>query len=574
MPLLRCRIIEKSKRKAKFVRYFSDSRHERPLSRSVSINSSFTLSSENVKKEQKQPNKVQLEDNVESDVETRTLMKKLSNSLVGENVHASYSSKKEKDKWRKRPLFNRSGVHAVFKTGTDAANLLVQEARRRDPYQGDFLDAVEDIVYDLAPAIEEDPRRAWIFKKLMEPEYMSTFRVPWKDDLNISRINRGFLVLFSGGNNKYNGDAKFSSSLSHGMSRMLGWEHNLRSAIATRDIEADEGFCFGGMMCGSDFEPDDKSENEILAFCSGFVQTMTPLTSKITSTCLIETGPYVGRREMKFLKQAYNANFGSQANKMFGSSVKYPEFKGFGCVYFAQRALQLHLQDNLNGKSCIVSGSGLLSRNIATKLLDVGAKPVTLSDDSGILFNPNGLSIEVIKAVEQFRAQNLPLKDFARSSAFPGVKFINDMNIFRQNEIEADVVFSAKGMGEMNVDDATFLEDQSVQAVFECTHKGVTTNARMLLSDREVLFAPAKAVAAGQSVATKHTDILLSKDNKEFPDQATLEIAVKTRMYEIVDEISAIAEMYNLKGDLKAGANLLSFLRLAKRENSQKLNEP
>lgn len=550
-------------------RLFSSTNNNRPriLTKAKSINSSFTLSPFTQKPSLAGVNKLSLNADNEDDVakDNRTLIRRLSNSLTGDSIHDSFSTIKDIDRWRKRPLFNRGGVQATFASGVDAANLLVQEARRKDPYQGDFLDAIEDIVYDLTPVFEEDPRRAWIFKNLMEPEYMCTFRIPWEDDSSNSRINRGFLVQFSGSSKLHNGDAFFSSFVSHGLARMLGWENNLRCALASKEEEDTLlATSFGGMMTGSDFDIEEKSETEIMSFCSSFVKTLTPLTQTNSSACLIETGPHVGQREMAFLKDAYDKNFGSQAIPMFGSSLSHAPLKGYGCVYFAQKVVKTELRKSLKDLKCVISGSGLLSRNIARKLIDLGANPICISDDTGILYAKHGFTKENLDAVQDFRTKNLSLNEFSKTNTDSKIEFIDDINLFRQERIQIDVVFAAKGMGEMNVDDATFLEDQDVQAVFECTHKGVTTNARMLLSDRQVIFAPAKAVVCGQAVATSYTSYFSQKEGRE-PNFDDLDMYVENRMIEIADEVSAMAQLYNVPGNLKAGANLLSFLRVAKR---------
>lgn len=564
-------------------------RSQRGLVKQVSINSGFTLSSDHadhligdsteqpvVTGEEMSPDVTEAGKVPDVSQKQSTYKKMISSSLLGENVHSSYSSKKEKAKWRHIPLFDRAGFKPSFQTGLDAASLLMQELRRRDPYQGEFLDAVDDIVNDIAPAIEENPKRAWIFKQLMEPEYFYTFRVPWKDDNLNSRINRGYLCQYSSSLGTYNGGIVFSQTLSHGQIRMLGWEQTLRNSLAgTAQEDISQNALFGGLKCGSDFDPEEKSEEETRRFCQSYMNVLYPLLASNKVPSMIELDTKVGKREIQFLKEAYDNNVealpAKQAkHQLFGSSSIFPECKGYGCAYFAESAVANHLDEKLSSMNCIVSGSGLLSRNIARKLLQLGAKPLTLSDDSGVIYAANGLTEDCLFAVEQFRQKNLPLRDFAKTQknvAQSGIEFIPDGNIFRHG-IEADLVFASGGRGEMNVDDATAIEDLDVIGVFECLDGAVTTNARVLLADRNVLFASAKSASAGTLVASGFLQKYQEKHGTDkVPAFSEVEENLRTRMHEIEREISQTAEDYNLPGNLKAGANILSFLKIAEKES-------
>jgi len=520
-------------------------RGQKRLQKSESINSGISRKIPNAEKQEEKQ---------------RAKMKK---SLVGQNVHSSYNSQFDNDRWRKRPLFNRAGMSVKFETGNDAAALLIQEAQRRDPYQVDFLQCVEEVAYDVAMAIEEQPKLAWVFKQLMEPERLITFRVPWEDDNGNARINRGYRIQYSSTLGPYRGGLRFHPHISHGSIRMLGWEQTLKNSLTSWPI--------GGSKGGSDFDPENKSDGEIKRFCESFMKSVAPLVASKSDA--FESDLNVGAREMRYLRDAYAqilmqngvSDVTDESDYLFGSTEEFPEGTGFGCAYFAERAMNMHLNMEISGLRCLLSGAGMLARSTATKLLELGAVPVTLSDTTGFIHCESGFQIEDIDAIALLKEHRGSLHDFARNH-------IRDIKFFPVSEggsvwgrIQGDIAFPCISQGELNVDDATALEQNNCQAVFECADRACTTNARIIFEDRGLLFGPSKAVNPGAIVASGYfLDVLSKEGRKATKDE--MDQNLRTGMFEIHDNVSKAAEKYDMVGNLKAGANLASFLRIAEKE--------
>lgn len=487
-------------------------------------------------------------------------LESISQSLVGENVHASYSAKKQLW-WRKRPLFSRKGQQVTFESGADAATLLVNEAQRRDPYQVDFLQSVEEVAHDVAVAIEEDPKLAWVFKQMMEPERLVTFRVPWMDDSGNSRLNRGYKIQYSSALGKYRGGLRFHPHISHGSIRMLGWEQTLKNALVPVP--------YGGSKGGSDFDPIDKSDKEMRRFCESFMCAVAPFISPETDA--FETDLNVGAKEMGYLRETYSRlvegsseEVQHDADSLFGGAEDFPQSCGYGCVFFARRALKMHLGLSLDGMHCLISGAGSLARSVAEKLLHLGAVPLTLSDTSGFILAEDGLTRNDIEAVELLKAKGQSLSSLAVTR--PKMKFVPAVESGSLWELaKGDVAFPCVSQGEINVDDALALEGNGCAAVFECADRACTPNARIILQDRKVLFGPSKAVNSGSIVCSGTYERTLSQFGRR-PSKEELEKSLEYGMEHVHDVVSEHAERFNVPGDLKAGANLASFLLISAKE--------
>ena len=526
----------------------SSRRAPKGLTRSTSINSGVEM--------------IGREDPLES-ADDDSDMETLTRSLVGSNVHDSYSAKKQLP-WRKRPLFSRKGQHVTFESGVDAAMLLVNEAQRRDPYQVDFLQSVEEVAHDVAAAIEVDAKLAWVFKQMMEPERLVTFRVPWTDDSGNSRLNRGYQIQYSSALGIYRGGLRFHPHISHGSIRMLGWEQTLKNALVPIPC--------GGSKGGSDFDPTDKSDKEIRRFCDGFMRAMAPFVSPETDA--FETDLNIGAKEMGYMRETYSslvqikdqndAEVQEQIAALFGGAEDFPESCGYGCVFFARRALQVHLGFPLEGSRCLISGAGSLARSVAEKLLQVGALPLTLSDTSGFILAEDGLTRNDLEAVELLKSKGQSLASFAVTRA--KMKFVPAVESGSLWELaKGEVAFPCVSQGEINVDDALALEGNGCFAVFECADRACTPNARILLQDRKVLFAPSKAVNSG-SIVCSSTYAQTVKQEGRSPSKVELEQSLEAGMEHVHDVVTEHAERFNVAGDLKAGANLASVLLISSKE--------
>ncbi|RHY92890.1 hypothetical protein DYB37_000845 [Aphanomyces astaci] len=333
------------------------------------------------------------------------------------DVHGTTHGKKA---WRNKPLFRREG-DKKFRTGTEAADMLYEEAHRRDPYQTEyvkahivwrnlagpdarvhaayrrFLTAVKSFTESVVPVFDRYPKYAWVMKQLMEPERVIQFRVPWVDDLGSRRVNRGFRVQFSSCCGPYVGGLRFHPETRHGTVKFLAFENVFRNAVYGP---------LGGAAGGADFNPLDKSEAEIMRFCQSFT---TELANYIGPTTDIPTaGVNVGPRELGFmfgqfkrLRQLHPLG----VDGVLGGSAYFPQVPGHGLAHMAKLMVEANGQ-SLVGKRCLISGSGTVALNAADKLLDLGAIPIGFSDVWGHVIEPAGFTREQLYRLKQIKAEH------------------------------------------------------------------------------------------------------------------------------------------------------------------------
>eukprot|EP00924_Labyrinthula_sp_SR-Ha-C_P016463 maker-scaffold_6-snap-gene-4.15-mRNA-1 protein AED:0.00 eAED:0.00 QI:28/1/1/1/1/1/3/48/550 len=524
-------------------RFLSDStkipRPPRPLVKTQSINSGFALDPEEKPSENSN--------------------QKMTQSLVGANVHASYDTKREAERWKKKPLFAREGMQASFKTGQDAVDLLLMEIKRRDPYQVDFQAAAKDFIQDLAVVIEENPKRAWKLKQLLEPEAMFSFRIPWEDDNENTRINRGLLIQYSSSVGPYQGGMILNQGLSHSTIRTLGLEQTLKNAF----------FGFGGMKFGSDFDVKDKSEHEIESFCEAFLNSMKPMLLKANSPMGFEMDLNAGKQVMSYMKSGYqtvdvNSEFELQDQKtLFGKSILHQQSKGHGAVYFSKACLSGELREDLKGKRCLISGSASYSRFLARKLIELGAKPLTLSDEYGCIYAPDGLDVKDLELLEQFKVVNRDLSEFARSSpdSLEYIKFsVATPTVYAlKTDEKIDIAYACEKQNEVNVDDVVKLQANGISAVFECMDRAVAISAADSLISEGILFAPSKLTSGGPTALER----ILTE--RELLDEE-IDGELKKSMERVYEKVADMDKKYSCGGNLKKAASIASFLQLSIKE--------
>src|SRR5438270_4718294 len=275
--------------------------------------------------------------------------------------------------------------------GSNFVRDVIAQVRTKNPGEIEFHQAVQEVVESLDVVLERRPeyRSARINERMVEPERVVMFRVPWHDDQGRVHINRGFLVLMNSAIGPYKGGLLFHPSVNLGILKFLAFEQVLKNSLMTLPM--------GGGKGGSDFDPKGKSDNEVMHFCQGF---MTELCRHVGPDTDVPAGDIgVGGREIGFLfgqyKRVRNEFTGVLTGKglNWGGSLIRPEATGYGCVYIAEEMLKTKNQ-TLEGKVCLVSGSGNVSQYTVEKLLDFGAKPVTLSDSDGLIYDPDGIDRE------------------------------------------------------------------------------------------------------------------------------------------------------------------------------------
>jgi glutamate dehydrogenase (NADP+) len=305
-----------------------------------------------------------------------------------EGVHQTMKVSKS---WRNKPLFRRQG-DVRFKTGTEAVQLLLAEAARRDAHLKEFIDTLSANLQCLAPIFDRNPKYAFVAKTLMEPERSIQFRVAWMDDTGVVRMNRGYRIQYSSSLGAYHGPLHFSSHMNNSVMKALGFDSLFSNAVT--------GFDIGAAVGGSDFNPLNKSKAELQRFCQSY---MTELAKYVGPT---HDSPWMGMgvdaEEMGYLFGQYKRIHVTD-NKSF-LSPDFSDATGFAVAHYAKEMLA-DKKDSLKGKRCLILGSGKVARSLAAKLLECGAIPLSFSDASGHVYEPDGISAGQLRTINSIKSE-------------------------------------------------------------------------------------------------------------------------------------------------------------------------
>lgn len=452
-----------------------------------------------------------------------------------EGVHQSMKLSKS---WRRKPLFRRQG-DVRFKTGIEAANLLIKEAKRRDDHEEFFIDSVSSTMQCLGLIFDRNPRYAFVAKQLMEPERFIQFRVAWIDDVGVVRMNRGYRCQYSSSLGPYEGALHFGSHVNSGFVKALGFDSVFSNSLT--------GYSIGAAVGGSDFVPYDKSDAELQRFCHSY---MTELAKYVGPDIDQPTmGMGVGETEMGYLYGQYKRiNMkGTSGGKPFlaSGSTSFYKAPGFGVVHFADNMLK-DKGDSLKGKRCLIIGSGKVARSVAEKLLDFGAIPLTFSDNSGFIYEPDGIDEGKLRTINKIKTERGALLGrYIISST--SAKFNDPGDIF---DIPCDLCFPCAAVKDIDGDHIAKLADNGCMGVIEGGASAVTPEARLCLKKRGILYGPHTLTMTGSLIATElgrgANDVLLAQE--------------VSRIYK---EVKQTATEFNKRGDLFVGANISGFLRVA-----------
>ncbi|KAI8319130.1 hypothetical protein GQ54DRAFT_50508 [Martensiomyces pterosporus] len=430
--------------------------------------------------------------------------------------------------------------------------LVRENIRRRDPDQKEFLQAVEEVFESLTPVFEKDPKYIEAFERLVEPERQIAFRVPWIDDSGKQQVNRGFRVQMSSALGPYKGGLRFHPTVNLSVIKFLAFEQTFKNSLTTLMMGAGKG--------GSDFDPRGRSDREVMAFCQSF---MTELYRHIGADTDVPAGDInVGAREIGFLfgqyKRLANNFTGVLTGKdlFWGGSLIRPEATGYGCVYFAQNYLA-HKGETLEGKRCLISGSGNVAQYTAEKLLQLGAVPVTFSDSNGYILEPNGFTQEQINHVMELKnVKRVRISEYCAISStaqyFPGKK---------PWEVQGDLAFPSATQNEIDEEDAKTLIANGVRGVFEGANMPSTNEAIEVYKANSVMFGPAKAANAG-GVAVSGLEMAQNSQRLQWTREE-VDSKLEKIMKDIFDNSLAAAQKYDLKDDIQAGANIAGFIKVA-----------
>jgi len=437
---------------------------------------------------------------------------------------------------------------------------VIAKVKEKDPAQPEFHQAVEEVLTTLEPTVSKHPEfvNAKIYERIVEPDRVIMFRVPWEDDNGDVQVNRGFRVQFNNAIGPYKGGLRFHPSVNLGIIKFLGFEQVFKNSLTTLPM--------GGGKGGSDFDPKGKSDNEVMRFCYAF---MRELFRHIGPDCDVPAGDIgVGGREIGYLygmyKKVRNEHTGVLTGKglEYGGSLIRPEATGYGAVYFADEMLKTRGLDH-NGKLCAVSASGNVAQYTTEKVLDLGGKVITLSDSSGAIVDDAGFDREKLEFVLELKnVRRGRIKEYAEKYDVPYYEGKSVWDVIREQGIKVDIAYPSATQNEIEAENAQALVDNGCFCVSEGANMPSTLDAIKIYQSNNVLYGPAKAANAGgvstSGLEMSQNSLRLSWSREE----------VDQRLHGIMKSIHKAsleaAEAYGHPGDYLAGANIAGFIKVAK----------
>jgi glutamate dehydrogenase (NADP+) len=427
----------------------------------------------------------------------------------------------------------------------------MNEVAAKNVGETEFLQAVEEVAEVILPFIEENPKynNKMLLERMVEPERVLMFRVPWLDDKGNTQVNRGYRVEFNSAIGPYKGGLRFHPSVNLSILKFLGFEQVFKNSLTTLPM--------GGGKGGSDFNPKGKSDNEVMKFCQSF---MTELCKHIGPNTDVPAGDIgVGGREIGYMfgqyKRIRNEFTGVLTGKgmSWGGSLIRPEATGYGNVYFAQNMLEVK-GDSFNGKTVSISGSGNVAQYACEKATELGAKVVTLSDSSGYIYDSNGVDDEKLAFVMDLKnVRRGRIKEYAE-------KYGCDFHEGRPWGIKCDIALPCATQNELNDEEAKTLIANGCMCVSEGANMPSTPEAIEVFQNAKILFAPGKASNAG-GVATSGLEM---SQNSLRMNWTTEE--VDSKLKNIMKDIHSSCIEYGTEGeyvDYVKGANIAGFVKVA-----------
>jgi glutamate dehydrogenase (NADP+) len=431
---------------------------------------------------------------------------------------------------------------------------IVAEVTQRNAGEEEFHQAVREVLGSLGRVVAKHPHYAdqALIERLCEPERQVIFRVPWVDDSGQVRINRGFRVQFNSALGPFKGGLRFHPSVNVGIIKFLGFEQTFKNALT--------GMPIGGGKGGSDFNPRGRSNGEIMRFCQSFMTELHRHLGEYTDVPAGDIG--VGSREIGFLfgqykrlTNRYEAGVLTGKGLVYGGSRARTEATGYGATYFVQSMLATR-NASFDGRRVVVSGAGNVAIYAIEKIAQYGGKVVACSDSNGYVVDENGIDLALIKEIKEVRRERIA--DYARLRG-AGVHYVERGSIW---DVPCDVAMPCATQNELTGRDAAALVRNGVVAVGEGANMPCTPDAVRLFQEAGILFAPGKAANAG-GVATSALEMQqnASRDSWTFEQTETRLAGI---MRDIHDRCAETAADYGAPGDYVLGANIASFVRVAK----------
>ncbi|MFB6306971.1 MAG: NADP-specific glutamate dehydrogenase [Flavobacteriales bacterium] len=429
--------------------------------------------------------------------------------------------------------------------------------RERDPHEPDFLQAVQEVAETILPFIEENAeyKRKRVLERMIEPERVIIFRVPWVDDNGHVHVNRGYRIQMNSAIGPYKGGLRFHPSVNLSVLKFLAFEQIFKNSLTTLPVGAGKG--------GSDFDPKGRSDLEVMRFCHSFMNELNRHMGPNTDVPAGDIG--VGPREIGYLfgqyKKLTNKFTGVMTGKgiEFGGSLMRPEATGFGCVYFAEQMLQ-RVGESIKEKKVMISGSGNVAQFATEKCIDLGAKVITLSDSSGSIHDKDGITKEKIDYVKDLKnIKRGRIKEYADKMGAEYYDEIWPWSI-KPNE-KVDIVLPCATQNELHKEDAETLMELGVNYVAEGANMPCTPNAISKFDEGNVIFGPGKAANAG-GVAVSALE--MSQNSMGYNWSAEdIDIKLKSIMKHIHDSCVKYGQQDGGKVDYAKGANIAGFVKVA-----------
>ena len=423
----------------------------------------------------------------------------------------------------------------------------------RNPGEPEFHQAVKEAGIHILPFLLQNPQytEAQIFSRLTEPDRIVSFRVTWQDDQGKIQVNRGYRVQYNNAIGPYKGGIRFHPSVNQSILKFLGFEQTFKNSLT--------GLPMGGGKGGADFDPKGKSDNEVMRFCQSF---MTELHRHIGPYTDVPAGDIgVGAREVSYLfgqyKRITNEFTGVITGKglAFGGSEIRVEATGYGCVYFMEDMLK-HRDESIDGKTCVVSGSGNVAQYTVEKLIELGAKPVTLSDSSGFVYDPAGICDDKLAWVKELKSVRRGRRsEYAREF---GVEFHQDK---RPWDVPCQLAFPCATQNELLEEDAKTLVGNGCIGVSEGANMPCEQAAVDVFLDARILFAPSKAANAGgvavSGLEMNQNSMRLSWSREDLNQQ------LRRIMHDIHDRCLEHGSDSDGHVNYLRGANIAGFVKVA-----------
>ncbi|QEY11915.1 NADP-specific glutamate dehydrogenase [Cellvibrio sp. KY-YJ-3] len=429
---------------------------------------------------------------------------------------------------------------------------IFQQVVRRNQGELEFHQAVKEVVETLGPVLVKHPEYAQhkIIERICEPERQIIFRVPWQDDKGEVQINRGFRVGFNSALGPYKGGLRFHPSVSLGTIKFLGFEQTFKNALS--------GMPIGGAKGGADFDPKGRSDGEVMRFCQSFMTELYRHIGELTDVPAGDIG--VGGREIGYLfgqykriTNRYESGVLTGKSPSWGGALVRREATGYGAVFFAEEMLKTH-GESIEGKTCVVSGSGNVAIYAIEKLQQLGAKVVACSDSNGVIYDRKGIDLALLKQLKEVK--RLRVSEYVKSHQ--DAQYIENGNIW---DIPCQVAFPCATQNELNEASATMLVANGLMALSEGANMPVTPGGIKVLQTAGVSYAPGKAANAG-GVATSALEMQQNASRDTWSFEYTEERLHKI-MCNIHRDCYETAKEYGHAGNYVVGANIAGFRRVA-----------